>query len=292
MEMINKLPRHMPYENIDKVYDATLRRHERGWEKYFPASYNQNPLKVAGNHKKTSFMLFAAAEELRIKNQDESYKNLALDYLRKANEFAVVQYQLALNLGKPANFVIKGQKFEVIAPDKSHFTTVDYWYKDLAVSLILRDETSVEALLKYQPKDTIRSNGELSPFDMALCAFIKGLFDGDADIRSLFLSLVDIVANSREIGSRQGYIDLCIMPTIMVWAALIENDMEKFEQSILDATNYLYSYYHKSEWEGDPCGWFPPLLIAAAVFAYDQYGYSLQHDNPYIPKWVVEKNFL
>jgi len=287
---MKKLLSHMPYEYIDRVYNATLRMHNKGWEMSFPASYKVRPLQLLTNHKADCFKLFASAEEMRKKEQDESYQTLALDYLRQANEFAIVQYKLALNLGKPTSFILKGQEFEVIAPEKSHFTTVDYWYKDLAVSLILRDKASTQALLKYQPKDTIR-NGELSSFDAALCEFIKGIFDDDADIRSLFLSLVDIVANGNEIGSRQGYIDLCIMPTIMAWAALIENNMEKFEQSVLDATKYLYSYYHKSEWEGDPYGWFPPLLIAAAVFAHDQYGYNLQHDNPYIPQWLVQGDF-
>lgn len=289
--MMNILKPHMSYENIDRLYIAYAGKDQRHWEKSFPVMYDKYPLKISGNRKESSFKLFALAEIMRINNHDESYKRLSLDYLRQSNEFAVMQYQMALNLGKPTSFVLKGHHFEVMAPEKSHFTTVDYWYKDLAVSLILRDETSVEALLKYQPKDTIR-NGELSSFDTALCEFIKGIFDESADIRSLFLSLVNIVANGNEIGSRQGYIDLCIMPTIMAWAALIENNMEKFEQSVLDATKYLYSYYHKSEWEGDPYGWFPPLLIAAAVFAHDQYSYSLKHDNPYIPKWIVEKDFL
>ena len=287
---MNILQPHMSYENIDRLYSAYAGKDKRHWEKSFPVMYDKYPLKVAGNRKESSFKLFSLAEIMRRIEQDESYKNLALDYLRQANEFAVVQYQLALNLGKSTTFMLKGQQFEVTAPEKSHFTTVDYWYKDLAVSLILRDKVSIAALLKYQAKDTIR-NGELSSFDTALCEFIKGIFDDDADIRSLFLSLVNIVANGNEIGSRQGYIDLCIMPTIMAWAALIENNMEKFEQSVLDATKYLYSYYHKSEWEGDPYGWFPPLLIAAAVFAYDQYGYNLQHDNPYIPKWLVQGDF-
>lgn len=280
----------MPYEYIDRIYNDKLRRFTRSWKLAFPALYSKNPLKTSFNNKKTCFMIFASAEEMHKKDQDESYKLVALDYLRQANEFAVVQYQLALNLGKPTTFMLKGQQFEVMAPEKSHFTTVDYWYKDLAVSLILRDQASIQALLKYQAKDTIR-NGEFSSFDTALCEFIKGIFDDNADIRTLFLSLVDIVANGNEIGSRQGYIDLCIMPTIMAWAALIENNMEKFEQSVFDATKYIYSYYHKSEWEGDPYGWFPPLLIAAAVFAYDQYGYNLQHDNPYIPQWLVQGDF-
>lgn len=287
---MNILQPHLSYENIDRLYSAYAGKDKRHWEKSFPVMYDKYPLKVAGNRKESSFKLFALAEIMRKIDQDESYKLVALDYLRQANEFAVVQYQLALNLGKPTTFMLKGQQFEVMAPEKSHFTTVDYWYKDLAVSLILRDQASIQALLKYQAKDTIR-NGEFSSFDTALCEFIKGIFDDNADIRTLFLSLVDIVANGNEIGSRQGYIDLCIMPTIMAWAALIENNMEKFEQSVFDATKYIYSYYHKSEWEGDPYGWFPPLLIAAAVFAYDQYGYNLQHDNPYIPQWLVQGDF-
>lgn len=292
MKFMKKIKKHHNLKNIDRTYGGSLKRLNGTIAKVFPDELYKRALPLVTTMAKRNFDLFAQAETLRVQQADESFKKVAYQHLCNANECAVAQFTLAINLGSPVQFNLLGHEFEVIAPNETFFTTVDTWFKALGVSLLLRDESSTQALLRYQAKDTVITNEKPCEFEQALCDFIKGIFDSNVNIQGLFLTLVEQSANgSIQPPTRQTFVDLCIMPVVMAWAALIENNMEVFEQRVHAATTNWHAHFHKSQWAEDSQTWFNPLLIAATVFAYDKYGYELKHDNPYIPIWIIKGEF-
>jgi hypothetical protein len=273
------------------LLEKNMERHLASWQESFPEQYQTRPASRAHRDYEDDYKMFVFAELARKTTGEQGYKITALNLLQQANEFSKVHYQLLMQPNKRVDFTVQGVNFTTTAPSYLKPNNVDTWVRSLGLSIMLRDDDTTRLLVSITPAHLNGPDQMQYDFDDDLCLFLSGIFDKNANMKTLLLNLMKSIESKRLSADRKRHINLVLMPVVMVWVALLDNKPDDFEQAIISAAQGYYEFFKKPALSRNPWGIFPPLLIAAAVIGHDQYGYKLQHDTPYIPTWIMEGDF-
>lgn len=173
------------------------------------------------------------------------------------------------------HYEIDGFAFDVApCPAQSGSFRIDPWYQTIGFALIFRNQALLAATMKYQRQwaDWISGSDETvrQLVDYTKLAFLQpDVFlksSAPPDVARVYPAIVTI---------------------LQVLAAVYRADEAGFEQTVRDASAEHAATYRKVWFK--PYAIFPTLLIGVVALAYDRYGWQLQHDNEFIPAWMVHQ---
>jgi hypothetical protein len=173
------------------------------------------------------------------------------------------------------HYEIDGFAFDVApCPPNSGSFRIDPWYQAIGFALIFRNQALLAATMKYQRQwaDWITGTDETVRrlVDYTKLAFLQPdaflQSSAPSDVASVYPAIVTI---------------------LQVLACVYRGDEAGFEQAVRDASAQHASTYRKVWFK--TYATFPTLLIGVVALAYDRYGWQLQHDNEFIPSWMVHQ---
>ncbi len=276
---------HYPYHDINWIYDLRLSDFNSLCNFGYPAKYNDN---LAGRAYKDHVLMYKLfASGLIAKQSNEA----CLRYLKLASILGQAHYVLLCNPGKSFDFDIDGLTISALGKKSIDYTIVDNWAKVFCLAMISRDAKAINALSEFKPEQHIKPGVEDIPVDYPFAEFLKGVFDPQADLKTHLTEFMKLSAPEYMPERRQPFIYKIWLPFVNLIVAILSEDEAAYHKGLLEALAYNKDHYDCEDRNHLAHGWVSPYILAAACFAYDQCGYKLPESSPYIPEWLVYRDF-
>ncbi|KZN59330.1 hypothetical protein N473_03985 [Pseudoalteromonas luteoviolacea CPMOR-1] len=190
-----------------------------------------------------------------------------------------------LPVGERKAFRIFDTEFDLVkAPENKKRTPLTLCFM-LEMAIIMRDKACAEILLDSIPGETMKIDGKHDTVEglTAHANFIHSAIYGNSEPVTL---LEKCNALNKQIST-----DYCY--DLSLWQALDElrttQDLAAFEAAVV-AQFTRHSNMHKHD-SGLITHMLPKQLIAPVCIAHDKYGYVPQHQNDYLPEWLLTGKF-
>ena len=277
---------HYPYTH-HRIYHNEVERYNDRWKKIFPKQYLE---KNRANGRcwsdgETFLRAFLAGH---IADAD---KEICLHYLKLANEFIQGHFQLVLNPEQEFSLELDSQIIPVRGKHHKLYMQVHDFQVAFCLAALLRDEESLMLLDRYQAENYIDPGVEDLPIDYPYYKFLKGIYQPTVDLQPLLQEIVTLSGPEHMPERRQSYVYKIMLSFIEIIVAVLENNKNKYEQAIISALESHIEHYSINRRKDVEEGWVALPICAAAAMAYDKYGFKLPIISPYLPEWLIYKDF-
>jgi len=218
--------------------------------------------------------------------------------LALANQTGISHYRMIVNNGKPMQFTVEGKTFQTTGQYTEDFFYFDRWLRHLCVAITLRDNAAIQFLCSINKE--VFQNVRLAnmPIDDVLMDFIQGMFDPEADHRSLILNMMESTGPENYTQMRANYVAQILLPMANLFMMALTNvDEEKYHDVWRNAVSSHQEYWSSdTELAEDYQGWISFPILAASVLMFDKKGYKLptelsDAEKIYVPEWLVYGDF-
>jgi len=222
----------------------------------------------------------------------------SINDLNIANCSGISHYRLNVNDGKPIQFTVEGKTFQTTGQYTEDFFYFDRWLRHLCVAITLRDNAAIQFLCSINKE--VFQNVRLAnmPIDDVLMDFIQGMFDPEADHRSLILNMMESTGPENYTQMRANYVAQILLPMANLFMMALTNvDEEKYHDVWRNAVSSHQEYWSSdTELAEDYQGWISFPILAASVLMFDKKGYKLptelsDAEKIYVPEWLVYGDF-
>ncbi|MED5526853.1 MAG: immunity 49 family protein [Pseudomonadota bacterium] len=208
-----------------------------------------------------------------------------LYYLTVAKEFGVAHFDMLVRQGEKFTATINNEVYEFTGRRKGDYTDTNAWCRVYFSAILLRDMDAIERLQKVMPEHFAVSNIRNDPFDLALVAVLKGMFQQGKDMGALLeLALKAEVQGEKK---RVKYVNHILLPLLPIIRCVFSSNAEaEFNDFLKEAV-----LKHQKYWNGDKynkTGWVSLPLTALAAVAKARSGYQMNFETDYIPQWLVD----
>ena len=232
-----------------------------------------------------AYNLFAEAVELHRLTGDERYFSRALGYLDLTVHSAETLMLGMLNRsGQP--LTVQHQSQQLVLPYCKLNKRIGWldWSNYLCQAITRRASSSVELLMQFTPELATQYTSDPWDYTGFYVRYLTGMLDPTADHDALQQELDDV--HAREFTFR-------FLVVLTPFYCLAKEDQAGFEAAILHGSKINRAYVKKvrNKMTMSPLGFYPPQLIAAASLAYDRHGWTLKHQNDYLPEWMIYNRY-
>jgi len=231
-------------------------------------------------------------------NLRENSKSQLIGFLGLANQTGISHYRMIVNNGKPMQFTVEGKTFQTTGQYTEDFFYFDRWLRHLCVAITLRDNAAIQFLCSIKKEAFQNVRLANMPIDDVLMDFIQGMFDPEADHRSLILNMMESTGPENYTQMRANYVAQILLPMANLFMMALTNaDEEKYHEVWRNAVSSHQEYWSSdTELAEDYQGWISFPILAASVLMFDKKGYKLPSDlsdaeKIYVPEWLVYGDF-
>jgi len=231
-------------------------------------------------------------------NLRENSKSQLIGFLGLANQTGISHYRMIVNNGKPMQFTVEGKTFQTTGQYTEDFFYFDRWLRHLCVAITLRDNAAIQFLCSIKKEAFQNVRLANMPIDDVLMDFIQGMFDPEADHRSLILNMMESTGPENYTQMRANYVAQILLPMANLFMMALTNvDEEKYHDVWRNAVSSHQEYWSSdTELAEDYQGWISFPILAASVLMFDKKGYKLPSDlsdaeKIYVPEWLVYGDF-
>ena len=273
------------------VYQRLLNKFSKHWKVFMDTGFKSYPFDYLLEANNSALLTFCH-QGLRTRN------NELISYMNLANQAGISSYRLIVNDGRTISFTINGKVFETVGKYTEDFFYFDRWLRHLCVAITLRDNAAIQFLCSIK-KETFQ-NVRLAnmPIDDVLMDFIQGMFDSEADHRSLILKMMESTGPENYTQMRANYVAQILLPMANLFMMALTNvDEEKYHDVWRNAVSSHQEYWSSdTELAEDYQGWISFPILAASVLIFDKKGYKLptelsDAEKIYVPEWLVYGDF-
>ncbi|KZW98270.1 hypothetical protein JL49_24335 [Pseudoalteromonas luteoviolacea] len=157
---------------------------------------------------------------------------------------------------------------------------------ELSLAIIMRDQTCIDALLTYTIENVAEVNESCYTklAQMAYLEYVYTAMQEEIDHQAIHNKNMPIMDELLEGDYRF---------RLSLWRALgqlnQDKDLDAFEQAVIESFQ-AQSHIQKNDRELN-FHLLPVMLVAPVCIAHDKYGYVPQHQNDYLPKWLLSGKF-
>ena len=231
-------------------------------------------------------------------NLNPSDRQEAINYLSLSNQTAISYYRGVISHGTTITFSINEVEHEAIAQDNKDYFYFGRWLRHLCVAITLRDNAAIQFLCSIKKEAFQNVRLANMPIDDVLMDFIQGMFDPEADHRSLILNMMESTGPENYSQMRANYVAQILLPMANLFMMALTNvDEEKYHEVWRNAVSNHQEYWSSdTELAEDYQGWISFPILAASVLMFDKKGYKLPSDlsdaeTIYVPEWLVYGDF-
>ena len=221
----------------------------------------------------------------------ESLHDETINYMKIALLTGLGNLQSARYPGEPFNIYIGEQKLSFQGVETTAYIDTYQWELLYYLAVILRDTDSIKILNQIPESLMRKADIEGDEADYAVIRFYKGLFDSDANIGKLLLEAMESIRPSLHESEREEYILQIKGPELDLYTYFFSNEPEDYNRKLTKAVWDHKEYWGSDERDYDELGWISYPLTAACAIAHDNKQYDIEVDSPYVPLWLVKREF-
>ncbi|NKF49302.1 immunity 49 family protein [Shewanella sp. WXL01] len=231
------------------------------------------------------YNLFSQLIRFGLMVDDNSYFHRAMPCLDLAIETSTVLMHGVMNdSGSDKVVEYNGQMLSLpFMPLNKRIMWVN-WSDYLCQAIFRRDKSAVDILMQFTPEKAMQVTDEPEQYTAFYVRFLKGLLDVNAD-HSVLIDEME-----RE---HKKHFSLRFLKALEPFYYLAKEDRAGFETSIIHSSKMHRTHVKKvrNNMTHSPLAFYPPQLNAAASLAFDRHGWRLEHQNDYLPEWLIYNEF-
>ncbi len=219
--------------------------------------------------------------------------NETINYMTIALMTGIANFQSALNPGKKIIVDLGDKKLSFTGEKTTAYIDTSQWEDLFHLAIILRDSGCID-MLNSIPESLMRQSDIIGDeADYPIISFYKGLCDSNIKTRvgTLLIEAMDAIAPGLHEGEREDYLLYIKGPELDLYTDILSNDPDPYQQHLVEAILDHKKYWGTDERDHDKWVWISLPLTAACAIAYDNKGYSPEVDSPYVPLWLVKREF-
>ncbi|MGF1490770.1 MAG: immunity 49 family protein [Prochloraceae cyanobacterium] len=223
----------------------------------------------------------------------ESPHNKTIDYMTIALTTGIANFQSAQNPGKKIIVDLEDKKLSFKGIKTTAYIDTSQWQKLFYLAVILRDFNFIN-ILNSVPESLMRKSDIIADeANYPIIRFYKGLYDKryENKIGSLLIKALEAIAPGLHEGEREDYLLFVKGPELDLYGYFFSDKQEEYQQHLAESILNHKQYWGTDERDHDREGWISLPLTAACAIAYDNKGYSPEVDSPYVPLWLVKREF-
>ncbi len=273
---------HYKLVNLQNAFHIHLDTYNNRWQRYLelePAIYEEPQARLNSDAMDCISLSFHA------QNAEKGLEGASI--MRFGLDLLHAHYNLVSNPGQRHIFTLKDHVFCLEGHSEHRLIMVDDWLLQLSLALCLRDADATELICRCEESWLEYPDA----LDFALLNFVRNIFVQDADQTVLLREVMEKSGPEHVDEFRAPYVNMLFLPYLDVWVALLSNDEAHYKRAIYKAIELHYTFYNDPPegavtWTGDVA----LLISAVASLAYDKHGWQVP-DTPYLPKWLIYKEF-
>lgn len=231
--------------------------------------------------------------------KDKAFWGLASE-LPNAEKLLRVQYyhQFALanflvGAGKNgARLTIKNTEVTLLSERKTDFMGFEDWKDTFDVCLVMRDMAGLKFLATIDEEVMRQANQKLTEYELAHFRLLAHFFTGGENTGALLIDAIEKGMKPQENSQRTKFVDLIRVSEMFLLQCIIEEDEEKFNIRLAEALKNHKKYWETKEMRHYTNGYFSFGLTALCAMAVDTKNFAINVETPFIPRWLVMKEFV
>ena len=234
---------------------------------------------------RTAFTILASQLGLNKRREDN------IRYLHFAHDGLLTQFRISAPFegSKTVNIRGLGEKEVVFNKDFKYWNELQFWFKGLFYSIILRDAEAQLVFLNYPLDVLLNANGNSEEFHFIYMDFLKLFLSRDKRAGQRFVDTFEATM-FKNLKDKEYYptVQGKYVPELDLFESLMLKDVPKFNERLFHALSE-----HKKVAEEMPNNvlFFVNIrLTGICALAYDR-GMPIEVESPYIPKWMIKGNF-
>ncbi len=216
-----------------------------------------------------------------------------IDYMGISLLTGIGNFQSALNPGQTINIDMGYKKLSFQGIETTAYVDTNTWENLFHLAVILRDYESIN-ILNTVPESLMRGSDIIGDeADYPIIRFYKGFYDSrfENQIGDLLIEALKAVRPGLHEGEREDYLLFVKGPELDLYGYFFSDKQEEYQQHLAESILNHKRYWTTDERDHDREGWISLPLTAACAIAYDNKGYSPEVDSPYVPLWLVKREF-
>ena len=220
-------------------------------------------------------------------------KETLTHYLYLMHQTAIAHYRFVTSEGKRIKFTIDHKTFETegqFTPDNFRFY---YWLRHLCVAVLLKDQAAIQRLCKIDKLWFRKVPMGNNVFDDALMDMIIGVFTGDKNLKQHVMAVMKTSDQKNLTDTEAKFAYNILMPfSELLTMAITKVDEATYQKAWLNAVKSHKEYWSSNKrLSEEHNGWISFPITAVSSLIYDQKGFKLPKQSPYVPEWLVYGDF-
>jgi hypothetical protein len=174
---------------------------------------------------------------------------------------------------------------------KSDFMGFDDWKFAYDACMVMRDMKGLQFLSTIQEDVMRQSNQKVTEFELAHFRLLSHFFTGGENTGSLLVDAVEKGMKPQENSTRTRFVDLIYVSELFLVECIIAEDEKKFNTRLAEALRNHKKYWETKAMRHYTRGYFSFGLLALCVMAADTKKFAINVESPYIPRWLIFREY-
>ncbi|MCU0425690.1 MAG: immunity 49 family protein [Candidatus Kapabacteria bacterium] len=214
-----------------------------------------------------------------------------MKHIRLHHWFALANFVVGSGGDVGVNLTLNETTIYLPPERKRDFMGFEDWKRAFDICLLMRDMQGLAFLSNLSEEILKGSNQGMSEYDLAHFHFLAHFFTGGANTGALLVDAVEKSQKPQENSTRTKYVNLIHYPQLRLLQYIIEGDAEGFNKYLAEAIKDHKKYWETTSLRYSSNGWFSFALTALCAMAVDTKQFPITVESPFIPAWLIFREY-
>ncbi len=277
------IPRKYPIDPNNIIINYHLGEFD-GWLDLCIKALHLHPTNIIGTLAREAHNHAFYALESTLSNAEK------LSRVRLCHSFVLANF--LIGAGKDGvKLTIKNTEITLLSERKRDFMGFEDWKTAYDVCMVMRDMKGLQFLSTIDENVMRQANQKLTEYELAHFRLLSHFFTGGENTGTLLIDAVEKGMKPQENSTRTKFVDLIRVSEMFLLQCIIEEDEEKFNIRLVEALKNHKKYWETKSMRHSTNGYFSFGLTALCVMAVDAKKFAINVESPYIPRWLIFREY-
>ncbi len=277
------IPRKYPIDPNNVIINYHLGEFD-GWLDLCIKALHLHPTNIIGTLAREAHNHAFYALESTLSNAEK------LSRVRLCHQFFLANF--LIGAGKDGvKMTIKDTEIPLLSERKSDFMGFEDWKTAYDMCMVMRDMKGLQFLSTIDEDVMRQANQKLTEYELAHFRLLSHFFTGAENTGALLIDAAQKGMKPQENSQRTKFVDLIRVSELFLLQCIIEEDEAKFNIRLAEALKNHKKYWETKAMRGYTNGYFSFGLLALCVMAVDAKKFAINVESPYIPRWLIFREY-